>query len=289
MKLRMITFACHVCQTGLSVSDELSGQLVRCPVCRTAVKAPAGQAASTPAGAPGAHPPFAPRSIQPPGEELQRPLATNPAAPAAPQRRVVAPRYLPPSGPARRFGFPCCYCSSHLEATTDTSGNEGTCPTCGSSIIVPILSGSGQLIDPLTQQIIKPDPHPVHAYAAAGERAPLIIKDGNGNRVIRCPRCAATSAISANLCAKCGVPFTIEGAEGVAMPGSSNGLAVTSLVLGILSLPAFFLLLPAIGALGFGIIAIIRGNRSGTGGAGMAVTGIVMGALSLLLAAGRML
>lgn len=66
-----------------------------------------------------------------------------------------------------------------------------------------------------------------------------------------------------------------------------QGLAVASLVVGIISLPA---VLTAIGgvvlgavALGLGIAALRRSRRSGAPGRGLAVAGIVTGAAGLLL------
>jgi DNA-directed RNA polymerase subunit RPC12/RpoP len=263
----MVNFACRTCQTNLSVADHLAGSMVRCPVCRTTTEAPAAaDAVSEP------QPEAAAASAPAPAGRR------NPFEPACEERPPR--RYIPPPGPVRRFGFPCCYCSSHLEATTDQSGNDGTCPTCSSAIVVPILGSSGQLIDPLTNQVIKPDPHPVHAYAAAGDRAPTIVKDSMGNRIIRCPRCAATSSISANVCSKCGVPFTIEGAEGVvSQPG--NSLGVASLVTGIVSLPLFFMILPAVAAVCLGVMALLR---SSGGSRGSAIAGIITGAISVLIA-----
>ena len=62
------------------------------------------------------------------------------------------------------------------------AAQEGQCPTCGNNITIPILDRYGRLIDPKTRQIIKQDPHPVHAYAAAGERAPQILRGPMGSR-----------------------------------------------------------------------------------------------------------
>lgn len=243
-RLAMITFLCHVCRTRLSVGDELGGQYVRCPSCRSATAAPA-------AGMPPAPP--------------------------------VSPFLGGGVAGSRRFGFPCPYCSSRLEATTATSGQDGACPTCGSTITIPLMDRSGRLIDPRTREIIKPDPHPVHAYAAAGERAPIIVRDTNGAQHIRCPRCNTLSGVAANTCRSCGVPFTMEGAQGTAIETSRNNLAVASLVLGIISIPAFFFIIPAILALIFGIIAVMQVRQSeGTGGRGLAIGGIVCGSIGLL-------
>src|SRR5579864_9204881 len=71
----------------------------------------------------------------------------------------------------RRYGFACAYCSSRLEAVESMAGQSGTCPTCANSIVIPILDSRGRLIDPTSGKIIKQDPHPVHAYAAAGHKA----------------------------------------------------------------------------------------------------------------------
>src|SRR4051812_15824992 len=53
------------------------------------------------------------------------------------------PQRLPPPRPVamvgRRYGFLCSYCSSRLEAVESMAGQSGTCPTCGKSIVIPIL------------------------------------------------------------------------------------------------------------------------------------------------------
>src|SRR2546421_642934 len=97
--------------------------------------------------------------------------------------------------------FSCHVCQTSLSAE---EGQEAQCPTCGNNITIPILDRYGRLIDPKTNQIIKQDPHPVHAYAAAGDRAPQILKNTAGQQNIRCPRCAALSPVSANNCKACG-------------------------------------------------------------------------------------
>ena len=135
----------------------------------------------------------------------------------------------------KRYGFLWGYCSSRLEATESMAAQEGECPTCGNQITIPILDRHDRLIDPKTRQIIKQDPHPVHAYAAAGDRAPKIIRAKEGKQYIVCPRCAATSPITANNCKSCGMPFTMEGTT-LEATGASNGFCVASLVLGIIGL-----------------------------------------------------
>jgi DNA-directed RNA polymerase subunit RPC12/RpoP len=257
----MILFVCHACQTQLSAEQSYAGALMRCPTCFSAVRVP-GQAAAVAVGAGGAS-----------GE------AAAPIAPSVP----------PPLGrgiaSGRRYGFNCGYCSSRLEANESMAAQEGQCPTCGNNITIPILDRYGRLIDPKTRQIIKQDPHPVHAYAAAGERAPQIIRRDDGSQVIQCPRCQAVNPISGNNCKGCGMPFTMEGTT-VDASGGSNGFCVASLVLGIISIPGACMLVPALLAVVFGIIGYNQVSKAGpdASGKGMAIAGIVCGLVGGLLA-----
>jgi len=184
----------------------------------------------------------------------------------------------------RRYGFLCSYCSSRLEAIESMAGQTGTCPTCGNSIIIPILDYRGRLIDPTSGQVIKQDPHPVHAYAAAGHKAPLIVAgQGSDDRFIRCPRCNRNNILTANNCLGCGLPFTMEGTVGDAVSGT-NTWAVASLVLGIVSIPGCFFVVPPILAIIFGGIALRNTNQATgqTSGSGLAIAGLILGTLGLL-------
>ncbi len=224
-------------------------------------------------------------------------LSDNPAPPLSPATPPPArPPGIPPPLPAgrhvvasgRRYGFLCSYCSSRLEAVESMAGQQGTCPTCGNSIVIPILDYRGRLIDPTSGQIIKPDPHPVHAYAAAGHKAPQIIASpGSEDRIIRCPRCSRANSLASNNCVGCGLPFTMEGTVGDSISGS-NSAAVASLVLGIVGLLGGFCIvgIPPILAIVFGVMAL-RSPAQATGrrpGAGLATAGIALGAIGILLA-----
>lgn len=248
----MIVFACHVCRTSLSAEDAQAGQLVRCPTCLTTLRAPANVAQGAAIGAGlgrGA------------GSSYPQSMGQFPGMRAG----------------GKRYGFNCGYCSSRLEATEAMGAQEGQCPTCGNNITIPILDRYGRLIDPKTRQIIKQDPHPVHAYAAAGERAPAILRSQDGKQSIRCPRCSSISPITANNCKSCGMPFTMEGTT-IEATGTSNGFCVASLVLGIISLFPCTFLIPSILAVIFGIIGynqVTKGAAEGRG-RGMAIAGIVL-------------
>jgi DNA-directed RNA polymerase subunit RPC12/RpoP len=212
----------------------------------------------------------------------------QPAAVAAPAPNVPPPTPPPFSGGAplvrpsgRKYGFPCVYCSSRLEASESQGGTDGHCPTCGQPITIPILDRFGRLIDPRTNQVIKPDPHPVHAYAAAGTSAPRIIRRHDGSQEIVCPRCHSGSPINVNNCRNCGAPFTLEGtAPDLHLEG--NGYATASLVLGIISIPASCLAVPGPLAVILGSISLYQ-RKDDTGGKGIAYAGVICGAVGTLI------
>lgn len=170
------------------------------------------------------------------------------------------------------------------------AAQEGNCPTCGNTIVIPILDRYGRLIDPLTGKIIKQDPHPVHAYAAAGERAPRIVRNREGKHAIQCPRCGAINAITSNNCGPCGMPFTMEGTTAPMGGGASNGLAVSSLVLGILSLPGSCLIVLGPLAVILGGVAMYQLSQTDEkSGRGIALAGIVLGLIGSFITAMIML
>ena len=254
----MIIFPCHICRASLSAEEGQGGQMLRCPVCRTTVRVPVRDVAS-----------------------VSAPAVTTAGA------SVMMPRSVPvPPFAGKRYGFNCGYCSSRLEATESMAAQEGQCPTCGNQITIPILDRYGRLIDPKTRQIIKQDPHPVHAYAAAGARAPHIGRTKEGKQVIICPRCRANSPITANNCKSCGMPFTMEGTT-LEASGTTNGFCVASLVLGIIGIPSL-IFIPSILGIIFGIVGLrqISGaDAPALGGRGMAIGGIVCGAVGCVVAA----
>src|SRR5262245_48093085 len=224
-----LTFHCQVCQTPLTAGEGQVGTLVRCPMCKATLKVPSPQ-------------------------RVQEPEPVG-AGSGLPRIVTIRPDQLTRRGPGKRYGFNCGYCSSRLEATEGMAAQEGQCPTCGNSIVIPILDRYGRLIDPITREIIKQDPHPVHAYAAAGERAPNIVRLEDGGQAIECPRCRAVSPINVNNCRNCGMPFTMEGTT-LEAAGGSNVCCVSSLVAGIIGIPTFCAVVPAIIAIILGIVGL---------------------------------
>ena len=247
---------------------------MRCPTCLTTLRVPAGRRM----------------------RRRQPVAAGSRAADQSPASGSAAGRLLAPPQPLRtasaggrrtggkRYGFNCGYCSSRLEATEAMAAQEGQCPTCGNNITIPILDRYGRLIDPKTRQIIKQDPHPVHAYAAAGERAPQILRDRRRQADHPLPALLRAPARSrANNCKSCGMPFTMEGTT-LEATGSSNGFCVASLVLGIIGIPGGCAVIPAVLAIIFGIIGYNQVTKAGSegGGKGMAIAGMICGAVGIL-------
>lgn len=260
----MLEFPCHICKSPLQADQEQIGQLVRCPVCMTALRVPEPKKQAVAA---------APASAAEPSY-----------APPRPPARASVPPALGRPGAGKRYGFNCPYCSSRLEANESMAAQDGQCPTCGNNITIPILDRYGRLIDPITKQIIKQDPHPVHAYAAAGDRAPQIIRTSGGAQSIQCPRCSNLSPVTSNNCKNCGMPFTMEGTT-LEAAGASNGFCVASLVLGIIGLPTSCTGITPLLAIIFGIIGYNQVSASGveSSGKGMAIAGIACGGIGAVL------
>jgi hypothetical protein len=266
----MLIFPCEICKTQLSAEESQAGSLVRCPTCLSTLRVPASRRSSELVGAgAGAVGGITGSDLPPPSRQnFNNILGSNPRS------------------AGKRYGFNCGYCSSRLEATESMAAQEGQCPTCGKTITIPILDRYGRLIDPKTRQIIKQDPHPVHAYAAAGDRAPVILRQPGGAQNIQCPRCKSISPITANNCKACGMPFTMEGTT-LEASGASNGFCVASLVLGIIGIPASCTIVTPILAIIFGAIGLNQASKADVqaGGKGMAIAGITLGIIGCLLTA----
>ncbi len=188
---------------------------------------------------------------------------------------------LAPGGlaPGQPFSFPCSLCRSQLEAYSGQVGQPGQCPTCGAEFRVPNpdqTAGRDGGTEPESEYA-----QPVHAYAAAGGKAPDIVRQPDGEQAIKCPRCQMLNAVTRNNCTHCAMPFTLEGAQ---QEPSCSGFAITSLVLGLVGLPAYKAVI-------FGIVATVFGGigmgatAGGRPGRDKAVAGLALGVLELLLAA----
>lgn len=240
-------FECPLCGKPVTAEEDLLGTRVRCPHCEQE---------------------FTARDAN----------GTAPDTSASP----VSTAYVP----TIRFTFTCQRCGSALEGHSGLCKQLGRCPTCGAVFTIPEIDRRTGL--PLGPAVVADDgelPTPMHAYAAAGTKAPSIRRRSDGEPYILCPRCDFESSIEANICPRCGLPFTIEGASAVAVGAAtaSNSLATASLVFGILALPTYCFPLLGVVAIATGLIALHRMGKSAvpTSGRGQAIGGLVCGGLSI--------
>ena len=170
-------------------------------------------------------------------------------------------------------------CKTLLEAHTGVSGQPGTCPTCAAHLLVPYVNPTTGKLQPakLLDDDVQ-DPTPLHAYAASGTQAPKIHRLEDGTLIIECPRCETYCGVDADRCTSCGTPFTIDAAP-TTMSGAAESRASAALALGVLSIPLFFLFLPAILAVILGMLSLRTGPGHSPSRAGIA--GLILGALSL--------
>ena len=202
------------------------------------------------------------------------------------------PQPRPPTEPADiRFNFACRMCGSVLEACASQCGTPGRCPTCAAVFHIPTVDARTGLAMGMGDSGSMPqDPTPVHAYAAAGDKAPQIVRLDDGSSRIACPRCNHTSSVECNYCSKCGFPFTMEGANRAARV-ASDGFGIISFAVGVVSLPLTLCAheIGAVGAFGAAVLAWTSLNRSTEGTSvrrsrGLAISGLVLGLAGLTFA-----
>lgn len=236
-----IRFLCCRCERELVGKPDWIGRSVQCPHCSSAMVVP---------------------EVRPGG-----------AAVKAKPPGLVAKRH---------FNFACPQCDSLLEAHTGMSGREGRCPTCGTRFAVPEIDPRRG--KPMRAKIIEvgqlDGQAAVHAYGASGAEAPEIVRNEKGTPWIRCPGCRAYSAIDATHCQNCGTPFSMEGAATGGARGR-NRLGMAAMIIGLLSVPGFLFILPALLAVILGLVAA----RSDQGGRRSipALVAVGLGGLSLLM------
>ena len=82
------------------------------------------------------------------------------------------PRPRPPVPSDIRFNFSCPLCGSVLEAVASHAETPGRCPTCAAVFNIPQVDmRTGLATRAAAGESELQDPTPVHAYAAAGEKA----------------------------------------------------------------------------------------------------------------------
>lgn len=110
------------------------------------------------------------------------------------------------------------------------------------------------------------------------EPAVLAVANPTSDENKVCPMCAETVKAAALVCRYCGYDFVTSSRKGQSM--GTNGLAVASLVLGIVWLGAVGSLLAVI--FGYRAIGQIRSSGGAQGGRGLAIAGVVLGWIGLV-------
>ena len=240
---------CPQCGGRATAAAEQRGQTMGCPHCRRPLQLP----------------PPPPRSSGP----------TPPRDPNAPP-------------PGRPFHFRCLRCASVLEGRSNQSGQQGKCPTCGGVFTVPPMDPrTGLAVSHADPGDDGENPTPMHAYAAAGTKAPGLVRKQDESVAILCSRCQRESDVRSNNCPFCGLPFTMEGLT-FSVPTRNAGGGTAALTLGILAVPMAFCIgigfIPGILAVGIGLVARskARGEPTGTADAGI-LLGVLACAISLLV------
>lgn len=160
-------------------------------------------------------------------------------------------------------------------------GRPGRCPTCGGAFVVPQMDPrSGLAVSHADPGGEHEHPVPLHAYAAAGDKAPRIIRQPDDSLVIACPRCDQQSPIGANKCVSCHLPFTLEAAE-FDVPTHAQGMIGVALALSVMGLPLSLCggvgLAP--GGIGAGLATFaLLGNPAS--GRGQAIIALILGLLA---------
>jgi predicted RNA-binding Zn-ribbon protein involved in translation (DUF1610 family) len=178
--------------------------------------------------------------------------------------------------------FRCGSCQTLLRTGDDKAGRRAKCPQCGAEVATPAKLPAADFEE--FEEYDETDEFTRH-FGGGGPTTYVKPKAETGRRV-PCPMCGESIAAAARRCRHCGE--VIGGASAYQPTGyaPTAGSSVASLVLGIVGLLTFcfwFITLPcSLLAVGLGIVGI-RASRSGQyRGEGMAIAGLVLGALGLL-------
>jgi phage FluMu protein Com len=203
--------------------------------------------------------------------------------------------------------FRCPACDKLLRTSEDKAGLTANCPDCGELVTVPtpaqqtrderftaLPSASAPPPAPpaSTAPSAPPSSGPVGVplpatgsaedwiYGGGKVAAPATSPAAQPTRP--CPVCGETILAAARVCKFCGEKF-----DTLAQAGASNGLAIASLITGILSIPLNCVYcggVPlAIAAIVTGAISLSQCKRGEATGKGMATAGIVSAVSGLVL------
>ena len=157
--------------------------------------------------------------------------------------------------------FACPHCGKQIRTQEESAGRAAKCPACQGELTVPVAAEA-----PAAGVEMSMEPEPQTAPAA----------EGAGGDGVAAPPAAGPPGGAARAPVPPPPPMPPEA------PATTSGLAVAALVLGIAGIVTCIPILGIIGLI-LGIVALTQiGNpMNRVGGKGMAITGIVLGTLSI--------
>ena len=187
----------------------------------------------------------------------------------------------------------CPSCGKPLSAPDTAVGKKAKCPACGQIMTVPgtvhdaeELAAAPQPSTPSSPQS-SPDSAESWLDGLQSPDAAATTPGAGGEARRPCPMCGEMIAAGAPKCRFCGAVFDprLRGSGSSMQRGQSQqGLAITSMVLGILSLCGCFGPVSGIAAVIIGVVAGNGMKRSKNfEGKGMATAGVVMGIIGAIL------
>lgn len=189
--------------------------------------------------------------------------------------------------------FRCHECDTLLRTGDDKAGKRAKCPNCGTMVQTPFPEGAGAVedydnfsggdyeVDPPAAN----DSFSQHFGAPGTATTSQVPSSSPTGRMIDCRMCGESIQASARMCRFCGEPVQMAGP----MPGQyqskpTSGMAVASMVLGIIGIVLSCTIVFGVCALLAVIFGIVGMNATSKGereGRGMAVAGLVMGIIGL--------
>lgn len=251
------------CGKKLRAKDQAAGKQVRCPGC---------------------------------GRAVQVPSVPNRSAANAFESCSVLPNEVAEERTGEMLQFECYGCGKTLSAPKQLAGKKAKCPRCARIVSIPELAreepetpsaaqSEGSVFVSAASAHAESDANVKSFFEALeSEENPGVPPPTHADRHVEfraCPFCGEQippNAIKCRHCASMLVPLPTEMSYS---PPRTSGLAVASLVLGIVWLCGIGSLLATV----FGAVALkqIGDSRGSVTGKGMAIAGLVLGVLGLTL------
>jgi len=247
-----IIVECPKCGKQYTVPEDAAGRSGKCRDCGATIRVPDAAAAPV---SPEREPEPQPAAAEPASSEpiLAEPLSATSGADKLPEQ-MAANRAI--------AGKTCTICGNPISLGEAVRN----CQQCGRSFHDSCWQANGGCgtASCANAPLPKIAPKP----AAAQAPAPLPVVAGAGTKP--CPFCGEQIAAAAAKCRHCGEFLSAGAGRARVAPGGTSGLAIASLVCGIVS--CFICC--------YGIPLSIAASRGRLGGGGMATAGIILGVVS---------